>query len=249
MAYVDGELDAEGRESFRSHVEDCDPCRRQLERLRGREAVFSEAAGRLDRPMPEIPHPAEDAARDASPGTSGGRAGRHGELGPIRAAAAAVLVLLFGSLLTPPGRALAERALSRIAGLFGGAAGGGPPAAATSDTVPGQRATAVSVPARDGRLTVAIVSTDPAGGALRVRFGPEARAVVEGIVGDVERGPGELRVRVDDLSGLRVQLPDSVPSAVVRVNGRTVLRQTGREARPAVPADTAAGEILLRTGR
>lgn len=251
VAYLDGELGGRARRAFREHVRDCRRCRHRLERIRGEDEVFSAAAERLDRPMPEIPNPAESSpADDPRDAGSEGRGARRGGRRPLRAAAGVVLVLLGGFLLTPPGRALAERALSGIAGLFGGSGGGPAPTAAAPDTVrhPDQPA-AVSVPARDGRLVVVLLAPEPASGPLRIRVGARGRAVVEGAVADVERGPGEVRVRAESLSALLVRLPDSVSSAEVRVNGRTVLRQDGREVRPLVPADTAAGnELVLRTG-
>lgn len=264
LAYLDGELDAEEREVFGRHLEGCARCRRRLQRIESRDDLFSHAADRLDRPMPEIPNPAAAAAGGGSGGGSGVASGASGGVGegalrsagvpPLRAAAVVVLLLLGGALLTPPGRALAERALGGIAGLFGEEPAS-PVATASEDTAsrrgaPRERqSTAVSARASGGRLRVLIQTADSAAGVLRV--GPRAggRAVVEGVLGDVERGPGRLRVRVDALDGIRVRLPDSVGVAEVLVDGRPVLRQTGRSVTPAVAADTADGDILLRIAR
>lgn len=263
LAYLDGEHGAEEREALGRHLDGCARCRRRLEQIESRENLFSRAAGRLDRPMPEIPNPA--AAGGGSGGSGGAGSGRgvsggaddagHRSSGvpPLRAAAVAVLLLVGGALLTPPGRALAERALDGIAGLFREEPAS-PVATAVQDTAgPGdarrsRQSTAVSVAASGGRLRVLIQTADSAAGVLRVGPRTEDRALLEGVLGNVERGPGELRVRVDALESLRVRLPDSVGAAEVLIDGRPVLRQSGRSVTPAVPADTVDGDILLRVG-
>ena len=259
LAYLDDELEAGEREELRRHLEECARCRRRLEEVESRDALFSRAADRVDRPVPEIPNPA--AAGGASGGGSGG-ASRGGSGGPVRfagspplrAAAIVLLLLLGGALLTPPGRALAERALGGIAGLFREepattVATAGPDTAAPQDAPEGRQSPAVSVSASGGRLRVLIQTADSAAGVLRV--GPRAggRALVEGTLRDVERGPGRLRVRVDRLEGIRVRLPDSVGAAEVLVDGRPVLTQSGRSVTAEVAADTADGDLLLRIGR
>lgn len=255
LAYLDGELGAEEREPLERHLDGCARCRRRLEQIESREALFSHAAGRLDRPMPEIPNPA--AAGGGSGGPGGATDGaddaglRFSGVPPLRAAAVVVLLLVGGALLTPPGRALAERALGGIAGLFreepaSPVATAGRDTAAPEDARRSPQSTAVSVTASGGRLRVLIQTADSAAGVLRV--GPRAggRALVEGVLGDVERGPGRLRLRVDALDGIRIRLPDSVGVADVLVDGRSVLRQSGRSVTPAVPADTVDGDLLLQ---
>ena len=240
MAHLDGELGGEERRAFRLHLEQCRRCRDRLEELEAHRAVFADAAARLDRPMPEIDNPA--------PGAGAGDGDAVAAFPPLRAAAAVLVLLLGGALLTPPGRALAERALGGIAGLFGGEPTATPVATAGRDTTLDRRATAVSASASDGRLEVSIVSPEGAEGVLRVSVGEERGAVVEGRIRDVERSRGRLRVHVDGLDGLRIGLPDSVGRAEVRVDGRSVLTQRGRRVLPAVPADTVDGDILVRPG-
>lgn len=239
LAYLDGELEEDARRELRRHLEGCRRCRRRLEEVESHGAAFSRAASRLDRPMPDIPKPAADGVpEDDAAGSV--------PLPPLRAAAAALLVLLGASSLTPPGRALAGRALDGLAGLFGDEP------AATAEAPSGgaasreQSVSAVSAEPSDGRLVVSVDATSPGEGPLRVSRGARGGALVEGAVRDVERGPGSLRVRVDSLAGLRIRLPDSVGSAEVLVDGRRVLRQRGRELMPDSPADTVRGEILIR---
>lgn len=257
LAYLDCELGADDREVLGRHLDGCARCRRRLEQIESRENLFSHAAGRLDRPRPEIPNPA--AAGGGSGGSSDVPGGaddaglRSSGMPSLRAAAVVLLLLVGGALLTPPGRALAERALGGIAGLFRGEPAS-PVATAVRDTAApadarrSPQSTAVSVTASGGRLRVMIQTADTAAGVLRV--GPRAgdRALVEGVLGNVGRGPGQLRVRVDALDSVSVRLPDSVGAAEVLVDGRPVLRQSGRSVTPAVPADTVDGDILLRVG-
>lgn len=257
LAYLDGELAAEEREDLGRHLDRCARCRRRLEEIESRESLFSHAAGRLDRPTPEIANPAAAGGGSGGPGGpsdgEGDAASGPSGVPPLRAAAVVLLLIVGGALLTPPGRALAERALGGIAGLFRGEPASPVATAERDATAPeGARrrpqSTAVSATASGGRLRVLIRTADSTTGVLRV--GPRAggRALVEGVLGDVERGPGRLRVRVDALDGLRIRLPDSVGVAEVLVDGRSVLRQSGRSVTPAVPADTVDGEILLRVG-
>lgn len=266
LAYLDCELGADDREVLGRHLDGCARCRRRLEQIESRENLFSHAAGRLDRPMPEIPNPTAAGGGSGGSGGSGSAGGSSGVSGgaddaglrssgmpSLRAAAVVLLLLVGGALLTPPGRALAERALGGIAGLFRGEPAS-PVATAVRDTAApadarrSPQSTAVSVTASGGRLRVLIQTADSAAGVLRV--GPRARdrALVEGVLGNVERGPGQLRVRVEALDSIRVRLPDSVGAAEVLVDGRPVLRQSGRSVTPAVPADTVDGDILLRVG-
>lgn len=252
LAYLDDEMDAERREAVRRHLEGCPGCRRRLEELESREGLFSDVAGRLDRPVPEIPNPADRDGSGVAAGDAGGAAPL-GSLGspPLRAAAVVLLLLVGGALLTPPGRALAERAVNGIAGLFGKDPGS-PVAAARQDTsggedpTGGRQSTAVSATASGGRLRVVIETAGPASGALRLGPPAGAHALLEGVLRDVERGPGRIRVRVDSLDGLLLRLPDSVAAGEVLVGGRRVLRQRGRSVTPGVAADTVDGDILLR---
>lgn len=253
LAYLDGELNAKERRAFRRHLEACPRCREEVEELETREVLFSDAAERLDRPLPRIPNPADGGGGGADAGT---RAASHRSAGfpPLRAAAVVLLLLVGGALLTPPGRALAERAVDGIAGLFRDEPAS-PVAAARRDTAgaggaAGERqSSAVSAPASGGRLRVMIRTAGPASGVLR--FGARAgeEALVEGGLRDVERGPGRIRVRVDALEDIRIRLPDSVGAADVLVDGRRVLRQRGRSVTPEVAADTVDGDILLRVQR
>lgn len=240
LAHVDGELERDERRALRRHLEDCGRCRRRLEELESHGEIFANAAVRLDRPVPEIVNPAPGA------GTGGGAA--TAAFPPLRAAAAMLVLLVGGALLTPPGRALAERALGGLAELFSGEPATAPATTTAPDTTALRGGTAVSTSVHGGRLEVAIESPEGGGGVIRVTVGAPGRAVVEGRVRDVERSSGRLRVRVDALDGLRIRLPDSVESAEVRVDGRSVLTQRGREVVPTVPADTVDGELLIRAG-
>lgn len=246
-AFVDGELDEGARRELRRHLRDCSECRGRLRAARRRDDVFSSAAEDLDRPAPEIPNPARRSRDGAgSRATSGGRTGRGAYL---RAAAAVAAVMLGAALVTPPGRALASRALEGIASLFGGGRGQRPPAAASPpDTAAAPRVTAASASARNGRVAVEISTSGATPGTLRVQLAPGRAAVVEGRLRDVERGPGRLRVRVHTLSGLSVRLPEEAPDAHVSIDGRTVVRRVGGELRALVPSDTADGALLVRVG-
>lgn len=239
LAHLDGEMEEDARRELRRHLEGCRRCRERLEEVESHEAAFSRAASRLDRPMPDIPNPAAEGVPEEDAAGSV-------PLPPLRAAAAALLVLLGASALTPPGRALAERALDGIAGLFADEPAAPAEAPSGTEASREQSVSAVSAESSDGRLVVSVEAASPGEGPLRVSRGPGGRAVVEGAVRDVERGPGSLRVRVDSLAGLRIRMPDSVGSAEVRVDGRPVLRQRGRDLTPESPADTAHGEILIR---
>ena len=235
LAHVDGELAKDERRALRRHLEDCGRCRRRLEELESHGAVFANAAARLDRPVPEIANPAPGGGTGGGAATAG--------FPPLRAAAAVLLLLVGGALLTPAGRALAG-----LADLFSREPATAPATTTASDTTALRGGTAVSASVHGGRLEVAIESPDGGGGVIRVTVGAPGRAVVEGRVRDVERSPGRLRVRVDAEDGLRIRLPDSVGSAEVRVDGRSVLTQRGRQVVPSVPADTVDGELLIRAG-
>lgn len=247
-ALVDGELEGEVRRELLEHLRDCSRCRDRVRAARRREDVFTAAAEELDRPVPDIPNPsrsARDTAGSRSP--AGGRAAWGSY---HRAAALVAAVLLGGALLTPPGRALASRALEGIASLVGGTPDRRPAAAASApDTAADDRISAASAMARNGRVAVEIATADATPGTLRVRLAPGRAAVVEGRLRDVERSPGRLRVAVRSLSDLSVQLPGDAPDAEVSVDGRTVVRRAGGELRPSVPADSADGTLFLRVGR
>lgn len=246
-ALVDDELDGDVRRELLDHLRDCSRCRERVRAARRRDDVFSAAAEELDRPVPDIPNPSR-AGRDGGasrPATdSRPRRGSY-----HRAAALVAAVLLGGALLTPPGRALASRALEGIASLVGGAPDRRPPVAASApDTTTRDRISAASATARDGRVAVEIATADATPGTLRVRLVPGRAAVVEGRLRDVERSPGRLRVSVRSLSELIVRLPGDAPDAVVSVDGRTVVRRARGELRTSVPADSADGALLLRVG-
>lgn len=241
LALVDDELGPAAEERLEGHLRRCEECRGRLRHYRRASGAFARTARAADRPPPAMEPPTMESSRRA-----------RGRAPYLRAAAVVLAVGLGAALLTVgPLRALAGQALEEIAGLFGSREAGSP-AAVVTDTVPApDPGSAASIRVRDGRLRVGIRLPDDAGPPIvRVRRERSSWARVE-VAGSAsfETSPGRLDVRLERGDTVRVFLPEGAIHAAVTLDDRPLLRVEGGRMFPAVPADTADGEIVLRPRR
>lgn len=261
QAFLDDELPAGERRAVETHLERCERCHRRADRHGEWSRAFAETARLVDVPEPEMELP--EPAAGAEEGGSRGRTGSAADvvrLGSFRRssllrAAAVVLALGAGALAvtSTPLRAFAGDLIDRIAGLFGGADGAPTAERVASDTASGPSvapASAASIQARDGSVVVEIrTEAGAAAPVVRLRFRPMITATVEAPGASFETSPGRLVVNASRADTLLVELPEAVPNASVRVNGRTLIRKRGGHVTHGLSPDTAHGDLLYRPGR
>lgn len=275
LAYLDDEVPEGERQVVARHLEACRPCADALEALREISRRLSVGLQRLDRPAPAL-HPAairrragvldvargrdDDARPAAGPASpdeeapSGRRSGRPaGADRPRRSLlAAAVLLLAFtGVAAAIPGspvRAWLTDSARAIAGLFGG---GEEPAPTVVDQEAVEAATrlpsGVAVEPYGGSVRISLRSPSP-DAVVRVRVVDDARATVLASDARYRTGPGRIEVLGAGPGDLRIEIPRSVASAIVEVDGRPVVEKVGTDLRLLTPADTSGSEIFFRPG-
>lgn len=249
-ALVDGELPVEEARSARSHLAACVACRDLLEEVTGRMAAVSGAILRLDVPPPLLP--AREAVRrriDGSPrGASGGgapvrRPGAPRRSPPWIRAAAALLLFTGAGVSALPGSPVREWVREWLATGPGAA---GAPAASAVEAIPdpADDEVAVYLLPNSGEVRVELVSLPP-GGEVRVEWVDRDDAAVVAPGGSrFETSPGRVQVAVAG-SRVRVELPRSVPRALVLGNGERYLARSGDRLDVTGPVAGTSGDTLL----
>lgn len=259
MAYLDGELSRDERANVSRHLVECDPCARSAEELRRSSEAFSEAVSALVPPAPDAT--AGDVRRRA--GEDGGEsavAGRIGEDGSRRSAgsgwsvaarvAASVAVLLGVAAALPgsPVRGLIDRSVERVQALLGG---GGPEESRTVEAPPPtapevEDRSGVAVAAAGGSVEIALRDV-PTSTTIRVRTVDGDRAGVWNADGEYGTSPGRIEVTSPTSDELLVEVPRSVGSVRLSVNGRLALLARDGRLEVRVPgAETRNGETRFR---
>lgn len=240
LAFLDGELDADGRRTMQAHLDASPEDARRLDELRSASRRVSAALESLDvaAPWPEMPPALRDAARRAPRSiTSAPRVRRAARFGGRSAAAAAALILVLaaGAYAVPgsPLRGFVSRSVEAIGSLVGGQPEG------PADPGPSE----VAVEPADGEVRIAI--TGP-GSDLRVTIATttDERANVSARDASFRVEAG--RIDVTDARGdVRIELPRGAMRAVVEVDGVEVARLVDGELGLTPEAGTGTAEILL----
>ncbi len=249
-ALVDGELPVEEARSARSHLAGCGTCRDLLDEVTGRMATVSGAFLRLDVPPPLLP--AREAVRrrldgSAAGGSGGGTPVRRPEA-PRRSppwirAAAGILLFTAAGVSALPGSPVREWVREWLAP---GSAGAPASTAVAVDSVPdpADGDVAVYLLPSSGEVRVELVSLPP-GGEVRVEWVDRDDAAVVAPGGSrFETSPGRVQVAVAG-SRVRVELPRSVPRALVLGNGERYLARSGDRLELPGPVAAGSGDTLL----
>lgn len=255
VAYLDGELARDRRASLSRHLVECPGCARRLEELRAASEEFSTGLSRLEATEPHTT--AGDLLRLGEEGSgrdSGGRAAdRDGEPSVFRRStaariAASVAVLLGAAAALPgsPVRSWIGRSVEQVQALLGAA-----------DEQRGVERPERSRPAATDRSGVAVSASEgsirirltrvPDGTTVLVRLVAGSRAGVWNAGGEYRTGPGEIEVVAPDAETVLVEIPRSVPSVRLEVNGQTVVEGRDGDLETRVPGtDLRDGEFRFR---
>lgn len=243
MAYLDEELEAGSRASVGHHVVLCRPCGQRLSELRS-------VSGRLSQGL-EVMGGDADFVTGATERSSSGAAGEagwahespasgHEATGRlvtrrVGAWATALLVLSAGALAAIPGSPVHAWLLRRVTHVAR-------PAAAGAGAVP--PAPVVSILPDEGSVTVRLRGTTPAT-RIQVRLVTSGDAHVTAAGASFRAGPGFVDIAQDG-SGrpVTIDLPRSVRSARVEIDGRTVVVKKGARLRALGAATRTSDDSL-----
>jgi Putative zinc-finger len=246
QALLDGELDLDEMLRVETHAAACDDCGIQLNELRVASATLSTALALLDRGSVAEPLP----AATLSPPPSTRRPPVWGAA-PLRRAAVLLLTFAAAASATIPGspirRWIGERLAPRPVAVVAEPeieqpvptlAVGAPPESGVS-IQPAAGRLRFLLSGATPELQVRVLLTDsPRGGVFAIGDGSSARfRTAQGTIEVFDAGGGEIRV----------EIPRSVQSASLVVDGRSYLVKDGDQLRLEVPArDSSAAELLFQ---
>lgn len=242
-AWLDGELPAEEAEELSARIETAPELRSAVDDLRARDARTRQLLGHLVDPPPPTDR-VRAALREARSGS------RRRRLPGSRLAQAAALVLLLagGASAAIPGSPVREWLRTILpqepTAVTGTTTEPAEPGAAGPDE------TGLMMAGHDGAIRIELVDL-PSDAEIVVRLTDEETAGVFGPAGSGLEWEGEAgRIRARARSGpIRVELPRTLASADLLVDGRVYLLKRGDRMDLRVPpADSSATEIRLRAG-
>ena len=240
LAYLDDELSDDRRSEVGQHLAECEACAAELESLRSASEGLSRALERIDRPAPEL-----DISTIVKQRESRGKR----RLGKVELAKAAVLLLTIAgaSAAAIPGspvRAWLGRSLDAVKQVISPEPTA-QRAAPAVESVPD--AASVAVAPVDGRVQIRL--TDPAADAVvRVQLIEGSQAVVWSTGARYRTGAGWIEVLESGSAEVRIELPRSLRSARIELNGRPVAIKEGPMLRLLTFPDSSESELLFRVG-
>lgn len=255
MAYLDGEIPAQERVAFESHLAACDRCAGELAELR---TLSSEVRTLIALTQTRVPLLAARArledARMASEPPLTLTPWRRRTIPPFMKAAAVVLLFAGAASAAIPGsplRRLAEDAVDLASRLIGlPAAPEAPPTPVVQPPVqePMPEPNEVFLRPVDGRVRISIRGAG-VGSRITVKPTNDASAHIRalGEPGSLEftRGEGFLEV-VNPTSDVIIELPRGLEQARVEVNGRTYYVEEGETRRLLGPTvETTPTEVIF----
>ncbi|MFQ5679369.1 MAG: zf-HC2 domain-containing protein [Gemmatimonadota bacterium] len=259
LAYLDGELAEPAGKEAKDHLAQCRACRRRYRELRELTRHVSAALELLD-PAPPLVQPADIRRRAArtlpleparSREAARPRTVRNGGKRRRRAllAAAVLLLAVAGAGATTLASSAARRWVAASVPVVGRLFRAEPPSAPPEiPTAPASLSMGISVDPTAGRIRVLVERPAP-GVLVRVRLVEQERASVWAAGATYRTGPGRVEVVRPGPGDVRVELPRTLSSATVEVDGRTMLEKRGADLRLLTPAvDSSGSEISFRAG-
>jgi len=255
MAYLDGELPGREQSVVESHLDGCGPCTAELDDLRGMSFEFSTAVALVDGPVPMLRARANIASRVRT-GTASASLRR--VPADLLKAAAVVLLLAGAASAAIPGsplRRLVESIVEETSALIHPQVQptvveapepvmATPPAAAEQHSS-GQ---SLGVSPSLGRARVSIQGA-VAGASITVRLVDTNVVQVTAVSSDetrFESGAGFIDV-YDNASGVIIEVPRSVASMTVEVDGSSYFVKDGARTRLLGPgSETGPGEFVFQ---
>ena len=237
QSFLDDELATRDRAAAAEHMMGCAACRTAHDELRRANALFSEAMAELDVAPPEA------SAPRARPGRGVARAGTRS----FAKAAGLMLFLAAAASAAVPGSPVREWIVGAV-GAEPEASAPAPDVEAVVAEAPPAPPAGLSIMPRSGQVVIEIAGLD--GTAIRVQQGT-GEAVTVASRG-AERDPsfrsaaGRIGVRNGVGGELLVELPTTLASARVVVDGRVYARVVDGELRTLVPGETVEGGVIWR---
>lgn len=248
LAYLDGELAPDERARVSRHLADCGPCARTAYELRAASEGLTSALSRLETPDSRLT--ARDVHRAAGSSEARGDAaedgtGRDFARGTALRIAASVAVLLGAAAALPgsPVRSWIGRSVQEVQAFLGA----GPDAAERPEPERPAPPSAqddrsgVAVGPERGAVRVRLVRV-PGDATVRVRLVDGARAGVWNAGGQYRTAAGRIEVTAPTSDEILVELPRSVSTVRLEVNGETAaVKRDGR-------IDVRVPGVALRDG-
>lgn len=238
LSYLDGELASSEVDTLERHLAGCAGCRGDLESVR---SLAGEASAALRMISSEVSVAEARARLERYRGTAGRtrlpRPWRFATAGLLKAAAI-VLALAGAASAAIPGTPVnrwAAALLDKVTGAADAlpASPSGPEAPSAVAAEPGPQepvgaSAGVVLSARDGQVQIAVHTVDPSARIdVRLVDGPGGiRALTDSDPVRFKTGPGYVEV-YDVRSGLLIEIPRSLRTATVEVNGRAFWKKEG----------------------
>lgn len=232
--YLDDELSDIERSHVEGHLDDCERCRAEVDRLR-------ETSDRLNALIEEVELPERLREADVSPDTGRARGEAGGRSMPLRAAAIAAALLLTASAVVPgsPVRSWIGEAAARVGAAF---------VAEEELAEAGPAAFGLQIRPANGRVRVRIRGAAP-GTRLSVRLVEDSLAGAWAPGARFRSRSGRLEVVEPEGGTVRIEVPRSARRSVVRAGGRTLFRWDGRQVVvPTSSPDSGDGVYRFRLG-
>lgn len=262
QAYLDDELIGEEKSSVVAHVGACAECSRQLAELKAADVIVGRALRMLGSAPADLVPATPVVTLDLDRARAARSGARHSMpqfgYGSLARAAAMVLLLAGGVAAVVPGspvRRWVVRSAERIAALFTSEKPAAPavtPATTTAAEKPFVAAEGLGIAPDNGQVRVLIWSA-AAGSSVRVTFVDTPRPFVQYSEDAKEARFRSSRGRLEILDlgagAAEVQLPRSLRSATIDVNGTQYLYKQGDSLRVTGPVvRRTADEIVFKTG-
>lgn len=254
VAYLDDEVTAAERAEIEGHLAACDACAAELRVLAGFSDTFGSAVATLDVPAP-VAHAHREfvANREAAPGRTRVLQLRRMGVRSLAKAASLALVLAGAASAAIPGspvRRWVAGAWDRVTALFdGGQEVAEVPVTPPAPPVVGPEevpAFGAAIPPSNGSVRIVLSDLEP-GARVRVRVVDEDVAWLRsaGTEGRLSRNPG--RLEAAGFGDVTIDIPRSVVSARVELDGRVLFLKSGDSVQAVAPAETTGTDEFLFT--